>query len=130
IEGPRERRAARVEVVHAGPIVGERVHSIRQRVRMDRYQYVGVVQLGKMSAGIQIDRRRVRARQENSRSRGFDQALHLEGDGQSGDRLPKAGWAGGAERWMARIDHDGPAAQRMVAPDLRGGGGLEEKGAG
>ena len=57
VERARQRGAAGMEVVDTGPVIREWIDAIRQRVSVNRDQHVGVVELGKMRTGVELDRR-------------------------------------------------------------------------
>src|SRR5438105_7522329 len=101
-----------MEVVDTGPVVREWIDAVWQRVRVNRDQYVGVVQLGEVRAGIELDWCGVGTGQQDRRARRFEQRLRLLRDGERCDGLPQARRSLGAEGRMAGIEHNRATGQR------------------
>ena len=94
---------------------------------MDRHQHVGVVLLREARARIQLQRRRVRARQQHRGTRVLEQRPGLEGDRERRHRLPQSRRPLRAEGWVSRVEHDGPSRERPGGVDPRGSADLEQQ---
>ncbi len=124
---PRQREAARLIVEHAGPIVGERVHPIRQCVVVHRNQQVRADRIRQFHPREEVQTLIPRPGHDDPRAMLGQQVAEFERHTQIRLSLPEPGWTSGTARRVARIDYDHQTLKWVARIDRRRPADLEHK---